>query len=339
MAGRSVFILGVGQIGRAAAAALAAAGWSVRVGHRRGGGFPADLRAAGVQEVFLDRSEAGALDAAIGAGADAVIDTIAYTPEHSEQLRAAQDRVGAFVVISSCSVYRDDDGRTLDEAQKTGFPRFADLIRETQPTIGPGPDTYSTRKVAMELALGAIDRPVAILRPGAVHGPGCNAPREWWFVKRALDRRTRVPVAYGGESRFHTTAAANIGELCRVVLDAGASGVFNIGDPAPPSVGEIGEAIGAAMGQSWDIVGLPKHPQAVVGQTPWSVPRPLLIDTTRAEALGYRPAVSYADTVAGTCRDLIERTSARPWQDAFPGLAAYTDPWFDYAAEEEFLAR
>lgn len=337
MTGRSVLILGAGQIGRAAAATIAAAGWSVRLGHRRGGAFPADLRAAGVQEVFLDRSESGALETAIGSSADAVIDTIAYTPEHAEQLRGVQDRVGAFVVISSCSVYRDDDGRTLDEAQKTGFPRFAGPIRETQPTIGPGAETYSTRKVALELALSAIDRPVAILRPGAIHGPGCNAPREWWFVKRALDGRTRAPVAYGGGSRFHTTAAANIAELCRVVLEAGASGVFNIGDPEPPTVREIGEMIAAAMGRPLEIVVLPGHPEGVVGLTPWSVPRPLLIDTAKAEALGYRPFVSYVDTVAEVCRDLIDRTATRPWPDAFPGLAAYPDPWFDYAAEDAWF--
>jgi nucleoside-diphosphate-sugar epimerase len=334
----TVFILGAGQIGRAAAERFAQAGWSVRLAHRTGGAFPEALRGDGIDEVFLDRDVAGALDIAIGEGADAVIDTIAYTPEHARQLYAVQDRVGVFVVISSCSVYRDDDGRTLDEAAQTGFPRFAGPIAETQPTIAPGPATYSTRKVAMEDALAAIDRPVAVLRPGAIHGAGCNAPREWWFVKRALDGRAIVPVAYDGASRFHTTAAANIAELCRVAVEAGASGVFNIGDPEPPSVREIGDMIAKAMGHAWEIRGLPKHPQGVVGLTPWSVPRPLLIDSAKAEAIGYQPVVTYAEAIAGMCGDLLERTRARPWQDAFPGLAAYPEPWFDYGTEDAFLA-
>ncbi len=334
MAGKSIFILGSGQIGRAAATRFAEEGWSVRMGHRRGGAFPRALREIGVAEVFLDRSMPGALEAAIGDGADSVIDTIAYSPEDAEQLRAAQDRVGAFVVISSCSVYRDEDGRTLDEARDTGFPRFVGPIAETQPTVAPGPETYSTRKAALEQALGAIDRPVAILRPGAIHGPGCNAPREWWFVKRALDGRTRVPVAYDGQSRFHTTAASNIAELCRVVVERSARGVFNIGDPEPPSVREIGGFIAEAMGHHWDLVGLPKHPEGTVGATPWSVPRPLLIDTGKAEAAGYSPATSYADAVAELCLDVVERTRGRAWQGAFPGLVAYGDPWFDYAAED-----
>ena len=338
MAGRSVFILGAGQIGCAAAQRFAESGWDVRLAHRAGGAFPEAMRDRGIEEVLVDREVVGALDAAVGDGADAVIDTIAFTPENARQLHAIQGRVGAFAVISSCSVYRDDDGRTLDEARDTGFPRFQGAIAETQPTVASGPETYSTRKVALEQALGDIERPVAILRPGAIHGAGCNAPREWWFVKRALDGRARVPVAYDGASRFHTTAAANIAELCRIVVERGASGVFNIGDPEPPSVREIGGFIAEAMGHTWELVGLPKHAVGTVGATPWSIPRPMLIDTSKAEALGYVPAAGYRDAVAATCEDLVRRADQRPWPEAFPGLAAYSDPWFDYDAEDAFLA-
>ena len=337
MDGKSLFVLGSGQIGIAAAKRFVADGWHVRVGHRRGGAFPAQLREAGVEEVFLDRGVAGELDRAIGGGADAVIDTIAYTPEHAAQLRAIQGDVGAFVVISSCSVYVDDDGRSLDEARDTGFPRFETPVTEEQATVAPGAETYSTRKVALERALAELERPVCILRPGTIHGPGCNAPREWWFVKRALDGRTRVPVAYGGARHFHTVAAANIAELCRAAVAKDATGLFNIGDPDPPNVREIGDAIGRAMGHAWEIVGLAKHAEGTVGATPWNVPRDYLIDSGKAEALGYAPVATYADAVGETCRDLVERARAKPWQDAFPGLAAYPDPWFDYAAEDAWL--
>ena len=44
-----------------------------------------------------------------------------------------------FVVISSSSVYRDEKGRTLDEAEKNGFPDLPEPIQETQPTVAPGP--------------------------------------------------------------------------------------------------------------------------------------------------------------------------------------------------------
>ena len=32
-------------------------------------------------------------------------------------------------------------------------------------------------------------------------------PREWWFIKRALDGREAIPVAYAGKSVFHTSSA------------------------------------------------------------------------------------------------------------------------------------
>jgi len=44
-----------------------------------------------------------------------------------------QNSVGALVIVSSSSVYRDDAGRTLDEAAQNGFPELPDPIAETLP--------------------------------------------------------------------------------------------------------------------------------------------------------------------------------------------------------------
>jgi L-aminopeptidase/D-esterase-like protein len=75
---------------------------------------------------------------AIGGGAGAVIDTVAYDEGHARQLLGIEEDVGAFVVISSVSIYRDDEGRTLDEAGQTGFPELPEPTPETQPTVDPG---------------------------------------------------------------------------------------------------------------------------------------------------------------------------------------------------------
>lgn len=336
---RKVFIVGgTGQIGQAIAHEFIAEDWDVQIGHRPGKPAPADLLALGVGVAPLNREATRELARVLSAGADVVVDTIAYRPEHAAQWLELQADVGAFVIISSASVYRDARGRSLDEARQTGFPDFGGLIAERQATVDPGPETYSTRKVALEQAmLNGARRPTVILRPGAIHGLGCRAPREWWFLKRAMDGRTRVPVAYGGESRFHTTATANIARLALATVNSGLSGAFNIGDPIAPSVREIGQMIGVAMAHDWRIEGLAKHPVGAVGATPWSVPRPFLLDCSKAKALGYEPAVGYADSIAQTCQDLVKRTSDRPWREAFPGLAAYGEPWFDYAAEDVFF--
>ena len=185
---RHAFIVGgTGQIGRAVAGDLLEHGWRVTVSHRGNRPVPSDLIERGVKVVIFDREKPGELGRVLASGADALIDTIAFHSGHAHQLIEVQDKVGTFVVISSSSVYRDALGRTLDEASENGFPELPVPISETQPTVDPGPTTYSTRKIALERTLfDDAARPVTVLRPGPIHGPGSRAPREWWFVKRIL---------------------------------------------------------------------------------------------------------------------------------------------------------
>jgi nucleoside-diphosphate-sugar epimerase len=191
---------------------------------------PAELVERGARIVALDRDNPGNLALTFGVGADALIDTTAYNVDHARQLLTVQGNVGSFVVISSASVYRDGLGRTLDEASQTGFPELPDPIPETHPTVDFGPTTYSTRKIALERHL--LDEsavPVTVLRPCAIHGVGSRHPREWWVVKRILDRRPAIPLAYRGTSRFHTSAVTNIAALTRIAVEVPGRRVLNIG--------------------------------------------------------------------------------------------------------------
>jgi nucleoside-diphosphate-sugar epimerase len=327
MARTALIVGGSGQIGRAVAARLVGDGWRVIAAQRSA--FDA---APGVETMLVDRQEDGAVARAIGAGVDALIDTIAYDEGHARQLLAVQGDVGAFVAVSSASVYHDADGRTLDEAAETGFPRFPVPIDEDQPTAAPGPETYSTRKVALEQALlqGAT-RPVTILRPGAIYGPGSAQPREWFFVKRILDGRRVVPLAWNGASRFHASATANIAELVRVVLDRPGTRVLNAVDPEALTVLEIGEAIAASYGHDWRLIPFEGPPKTGVGAHPWAIPRPIVMDMARAAELGYRPLARYQDAVGEACRSIEASAEAGL---AFPD---YILKMFDYAAEDAFL--
>lgn len=326
---KTAFIVGgTGQIGQATAAALIEDGWRV-IAARRGTSTPAR---PGVETVDLDREEPGALNRAVGGGVDALIDTVAYDEGHARQLLEIQDRVGAFVIVSSSSVYRDERGRSLDEARDTGFPRLPVPIDEDQPTVDPGLATYSTRKAALEQTLlQAARAPVTILRPCAIHGPGSRHPREWFFVRRILDGRVAVPLAFMGESRFHTTATVNIAQLIRVVLAAPASRVLNIADPRAPSVAEIGAVIAGVYDRDLRLAPFEGPPVGGVGQSPWGGPRPFIVSTARAEALGYRPAARYEDVVAAACRSAEAMAAAGA---AFPD---YIGAMFDYAAEDAWL--
>jgi nucleoside-diphosphate-sugar epimerase len=288
---------------------------------------------AGCESLPLDRDAPGALAAAVGAGVDALIDAVAFDESHARQLLEVQADVGAFVVISSASVYRDSEGRTIDEARDTGFPVFAVPIGEDHPTVDPGPETYSTRKVALEQTLlDGARSPLAILRPGAIYGPGSTHPREWFFVKRILDRRRRVPLAWGGATRFHASAAANIAELIATVLDQPDARILHAADPEALSVLEVARAVAAAMHAAIDLVPFEGPPQGRVGAHPWAIPNPIVLDMSRAAALGYRPAGGYRELVGEACE------SAKAMADAGIAFAPYLSGLFGYGAEDEWLA-
>lgn len=338
---RHAFVVGgTGQIGRAVALHLLNQGWHVTASSRGHRPHVDDLVARGAKIAILDREAPGALAHGLADGADVIIDTTAYTRAHAEQLLEIEADVGAFVVISSSSVYCDAAGRTLDEAAQSGFPDFPTPITESQSTVDPGPSTYSTRKVELEQRLlEQARRPVTILRPCAIHGPHSTHPREFWFVKRMLDGRRVIPLAYRGESRFHTSAVANIAALISAAINDPATRVLNAADPEILTVKEIGEAIAEHLGYDGTILPIntrDENGNAAVGWSPWSVPAPFTLNTDAAAALGYKPVTTYRNSVAETCDWLIGQNGA-DWQEKFPILADYPRELFDYAAEDEFL--
>jgi nucleoside-diphosphate-sugar epimerase len=323
MSKTALIVGGTGQIGLAAARRLLATGWRLRLAQRSAARLPDDL-AGEVDTVAADRDSPGALAAAVGGGADALIDTVAYDETHARQLLEVEADVGTLVVISSGSVYRDAEGRTLDEARETGFPRFPAPIGEDQPTVAPGPATYSTRKAGLEQTLlQQARRPVSVLRPFAIHGPGSTHPREWWFVRRILDGRRRIPLAWRGESRFHTTATVNLAELIRVVCEAPGARVLNAVDPEAASVAEIGRVIAGVYGAAPEFVlldGAPAKGGARRGRSwrTWRGPRRWAIDPSRptprrsarpvARPRRWRPRASRSRPICGRCSTMRPRT-------------------------------
>ncbi|MEV4945732.1 NAD-dependent epimerase/dehydratase family protein [Streptomyces sp. NPDC053755] len=339
--GHALVVGATGQVGRAAVRALVADGWVVTAASRGGG---RDERWPGeVRSVAFDRGEEGALAAALGDGVDVLVDIVAYDGGHGRQLTGLADRIGSAVVISSGAVYEDGQGRGFDtQHEPGGFPVYPLPIPETCGTVVPGDSSYSTRKVALErelLAAGAA-LPTTLLRAGAIHGPYCPGPRELWFVKRALDRRPVRILSYGGSSRFHPVHVDNLAELVRLAAANPGSRVLNAADPQAPTVAEIGASIDAVMGVGSETVRFDGPPEGTVGLTPWTGgPQPIVYDMTAAEReLGYRPVVSYARSLPATVEWLTSRLALRDWREAFPGLVKYRVDWFDYAAEDAWLA-
>lgn len=288
----------------------------------------------------VDRSVPDALSAFISQGCDLLVDTIAFDDKHARQLLEVQNDCGQIVAISSASVYCDADGRTLDEAFQNGFPDLPLPMTEGQRTVGAGPQTYSTRKVAMERELlGGSITPAAIIRPCAIHGPYSSHPREWWFVKRLLDGRPTIPLAYGGRSLFQTSATANIAALISAVAKSKEAGIFNAADPDTPDVSEIGAAIMDACDRTAEMVAVQDegYPPSM-GATPWSIPAPFTISAEKALNIGYCPVGNYRTTVASAC-EFLRQNADHDWRQAYPQLAAYPYDIFDYEAEDRWLAQ
>jgi nucleoside-diphosphate-sugar epimerase len=335
MAQRAFLLGGTGKTGSVLARQLVAHGWEVRVGSRSVRPVP-----EGVEHVAVDRSDAQSLRAAVGDGADVLVDFVAFEPEHAQQLLSLRDVVRSLVVVSSAAVYIDAQGRSLADVREGEVVQFPVPISERQRTFEPGNDDYPTKKVAIERALLGQDAvPATIVRAGAIYGPGDTSSREWHFVKRALDGRRVVVLAHRGASRFHPVSVENLGELLRLACERPGTRVLNGGDPDPPSVLEIERAVARAMHHEWTEVLLPGPPhEEVVGGNPWGVPLPFVLDMTEAEfEVGYRPVTTYEKAVRGTCEWLVEETRGRDWREVLPFAAEHYEKLFDYDAEDAFL--
>jgi len=336
--GKRALVFGAsGQIGFEVARSLVRSDWLVTGVTREGRSLPTDLISHGVTLADGSNKSRSQVIAETGKTFDAVIDPTAYDVPDALDLIAAQASAGAFVVVSSSSVYADQQGRSLDEASQHGFPELPVGIDENTPTVPPGPKTYSTRKVAMEHALGSAKRPVVILRPCAVYGRYARHLREWWFMRRILNGRTHVPLAYDAESVFHTTSTASIGALVESILRSPRSTIINVADAEPPSVKAIGLAIAAALGSSLTIVGFEGAPRHEVGSSPWSVPRPYVLNTQRMRDLGGTPT-SYRETIKDTCDWALKAQALGDPDAIFPLSKMYGHDAFNYRAEDEVLA-
>jgi nucleoside-diphosphate-sugar epimerase len=190
--------------------------------------------------------------------------------------------------------------------------------------------------VAAERVLLDSGLPVTVIRASKVHGEGAARPREWIFVKRALDRRPAVFLAHRGEGTDHTTAAANTAALIERVAVVPGRRVLNSADPDAPSGLEIARTIARYLDHEWEEILLDDDAALDLGRHPWDARPPIILDTAASLNLGYVPAGSYAETVPAEIDWLVDQARAgrTPWTG---------DPFFapllDYAAEDRYLAR
>jgi len=339
---RALVVGGTGMIGRAVARRLLAAGWHVDLTGRDPGHMPEHIAAAGGEFFRAERSDADQLLAALGDGADLLVDCICFTAADASRLLPLARNAGSTVMISSKAVYVDGDGH---HSNSETAPHFAGPIRETQPTMAPGDGDYTTRegyganKVAAEQVLLDSGLPVTVLRPSKVHGAGASRPREWVFVKRVLDRRPAVFLARRGTGVDHPSACANIAALVEVVAAKPGRRILNSADPDAPNALEISRAVAGHLGHTWEEVLLGEGAGETLGSHPWDTPHPIVLDLTAAAALGYVPAGDYATTVVDEIDWLVSAASGGEGAATLPRPDdEFFAPLLDYVAEDLYLA-
>lgn len=339
---RAIVVGGTGLVGRAIALRLLGSGWQVDLAGRNAARIAADVANAGGRFVVADRNDAGQLAAALGDGADLLVDCICYTAADATRLLPLLPYARSTVMISSKAVYVDDAGR---HSNSEIAPRFDGPIRETQPTLAPSDVDYTTaegygaNKVAAEQVLLDSGYPVTVLRPSKIHGALAHRPREWVFVKRVLDRRPAVFLAHRGAGVDHTSAVANLAALIETVAKAPGRRILNSADPDAPNALEISRAIAKHFGHEWTEVLLDDDADPSLGQHPWDAKYPIVLDMTAALEIGYTPVGDYATTVADEIDWLVSAARGGAGAETLPALAdPYFGPMLDYAAEDRYLA-
>jgi nucleoside-diphosphate-sugar epimerase len=334
---------GTGVLGIAVARRLLVAGWEVELAGREQGHVPMELADAGARFVLAERSDADQLQSALGKGADLLVDCLCYTASSATMLLPLLGDATSTVMVSSKAVYVDELG---NHSNSTTEPHFAAPIKETQPTLAPRSDLdfdtaegYGPNKVAAEQVLLDSGRPVTVLRPSKVHGAYARQAREWYFVKRALDRRPAVLLARRGTGVDHTTAAANLAALVEVVASAPGQRVLNIADPDAPSGLDISRVVARRLGHVWDEVLLEEGEAETLGRHPWDRPFPIVLDMTAALALGYEPTGDYASTASDAIDWLVESATYGDGRSVIAGSEeGYFSSMFDYEDEDLYLA-
>jgi len=329
----ALIIGGNGQIGRAVAQMFVQQGWQVTIAGRSTPKNP--ILSNAIKYVKVDRKRTQDIKGCVPSTVDFLLDCISFDEEDAVQLAELSSSVGRICVVSSASVYTDQLGRTLDEASTCGFPELPVPITTSQSTVQASSKTYSTKKIAIEKYIASnAECPVSILRPCAIYGPYSKHAREWFFVKRLLDERKYIPLAYSAESRFHTTSVDGIAAAVLASANGCLPLITNVVDSNAPTVREIGLAIMKVMGIEAEIVGISGTDfPPETGRSPWAIPNPVVCEPSE----DYCPVGVYSDLIAPTVRYLANEIDLKDWKDALPQLAWYPMDLFDYDTEDKVL--
>ena len=231
--------------------------------------------APGARLVRADRAAPGAYDALLDREWDEVVEISYDLGFVQSALDALAARAGHWTLVSSVSVYADDDVPHSDETARLVEP--LDL------------ENYAHAKVAVERATRAVvgDR-LLIGRPGLIVGPGDGSGRfGYWPGRFAAAAADGGPVLMPNvEDRW--SQVIDVRDLAEWIVDAGAAGatglVNAVGDAYP--LDEVLELAAEASGFAGERVVASDEALVAADVRYWSGPRSLPL-WLPAEATGF----------------------------------------------------
>ncbi|MEL7155068.1 MAG: hypothetical protein AAFN30_00560 [Actinomycetota bacterium] len=217
--------------------------------------------------------------------------------------------------------------------------------------------TSMTVPAPVDAPLAGADEPIGKIRrivateetvfehhPHAVHlrypmlyGPRQLIPREWPFIRRALDRRPTLIVGDGGLTLKSASYVENAAHavLCAVDrADAGAGRIFNVTDTRALTLRQIAEVVADELDHRFEFVNLPYELAAPARPTVmhWSSGHRVVNTSELSSILGYHDVVEPEEGLRRTVRWLVDHPPT-------PANEALLQDPFDYEAEDELIRR
>ncbi|WP_433356913.1 NAD-dependent epimerase/dehydratase family protein [Microtetraspora malaysiensis] len=291
--------------------------------------------APGVRALIADRTEPGALAAALGQQEwDAVLDTWAWAPRVvREAARLLADRAGHYGYVSSRGVHRWPWPPGADE--------HAPLVE-----ADPGSDDsidYATAKRGGELAvLESFGERALLARAGMILGPYEDVGRIPWWLRR-LERGGRVLAPGPAEARLQYLDARDLAAWMLRSAELGRGGAYTVtGHPEAITVEQLLRTMLEVTGFKTDLVWAPADLLTREGLALGAELGLRLPDGTAPP--GMHDAVTGAAFAAGLTIRPLRDTLADTWAwlqaegDPTPRPdAPSTDSWLDADAERRVL--
>lgn len=282
---------------------------------------------AGAKQILGDRKEREAFRKQMSElDVEAVIDMIAV--EGADVATIAEvfrDRIRRYICISSYDVYEAYEAAWNHRLSLQPMPIPENAPKKKQ--LHFYESKYEKIQVEEEVLKAQTQRcfPTTILRWPALYGPRDPTPREWYYVRQALDRRKQIAVPNGGASLFSRGYLQNMAHSIVLALEnPKAEGqVYNASDEAALTVLQIVQVIGEIMDHKWEIVPVPRVLMPKIPQTqglpfscdPYDIEPHLLLDTSKIRAeLGYRDLVPVRKAMENTVKWLCDHP---PQEDEF----------------------